>query len=109
GLLPTLTREVSWRGATRARWTGGAIAATRGLALAIPPVIVFGFLLAAADANYERLLGDFFDVNLGEWLVRGLLVALYAWLCGGVLREMLLAPTRPRAWSDPPRRLSLGT
>src|SRR5436190_20286277 len=56
GLLPTLTREVSWRGAARARWTGGAVAATRGLALAIPPVIVFGFLLAAADANYERLL-----------------------------------------------------
>src|SRR5205085_484755 len=37
------------------------------------------------------------------------LITVYAWLCGGVLREMLLAPARPTAWSEPPRRLSLGT
>jgi hypothetical protein len=37
------------------------------------------------------------------------LIGVYMWLAGGVLREMLLAPLRPRPWSEPPRRLALGT
>jgi hypothetical protein len=108
GLLPTLTREVPWRQVATARVGGTALAATRGLAIAIPPLIVFSVLLAAADANFERLLADFLDVDMGEFMVRALLIATYAWLCGGVLREMLLAPLRPRVWSEVPRGLTIG-
>jgi hypothetical protein len=109
GLLPTLVREVEWRALLKGRWGGPALAATRGLVLAVPPLVVFGSLFAAADANFQRLLDNLFHLDAADLLVRGLLIGTYAWLCGGVLREMLLAPTRPRLASEPPRKLSLGT
>src|SRR5207247_4206659 len=92
GLLPTLTREIPWRTVETNRWRATALALTRGLAMAVPPLFVFNALFAAADANYQRLLQDLFNFDATEMGVRALLIATYAWLCGGVLREMLLAP-----------------
>lgn len=105
GLAPVLLREVPWRGAHRGPTGRVALAATRGVVLAVPPLIVFALLLAAADANFEHFVHDLLDVDL----TRLALVALYTWLVGGTLREMLLAPERPRPWSEPPARLTIGT
>jgi hypothetical protein len=108
GLLPTLTRELSWRSMGSSAWRRPALAASRGVVLAVPPLLVFSGLFAAADANYQHLLDELFDVDPSQWIVHGVLILAYAWLCGGVLREMLLAPSRPRTWTAPPRRLHLG-
>lgn len=109
GLLPTLTYEVQWRRLGQFRGTSQVFATGRGLLLALPPLIVFGGLFAAADANFQDLLNRLFRINLDDAFVRVLFIGTYAWLIGGTLREMLLAPARPRVWTEPPRRLSLGT
>jgi hypothetical protein len=71
--------------------------------------VIFGNLFAAADANFQHLLEDTFRLDADEVLTRIVLVLAYAWLAGGTLREMLLAPERPRPWTEPPRRLAIGT
>jgi hypothetical protein len=109
GLFPVLFREIPWRQVGHRGWAAPALATGRGLLVAVPPLLIFGSLFAAADANFQRLLDDTFKLDVDEVVTRIALVLAYAWLAGGTLREMLVAPDRPRPWSDPPRRLTIGT
>jgi hypothetical protein len=50
-----------------------------------------------------------FNVDGADLVVRCVLVAMYAWVLGGMVREMILAPERPRVWENqPPARLAIG-
>jgi MFS family permease len=111
GLLPTLRGEIVWR-RWRWRWrwwSDPALATGRGLLLALPPLVVFGGLFAAADANFEKLVRQLFDFDPSDVVVHVCLMAVYAWLLGGTLHEMLIAPLRPRQWLDQSSRLRLGS
>jgi hypothetical protein len=70
---------------------------------------VFGGLFMAADADFEKLIRDAFEIDLRDVLGHLALSAVYAWLIGGTLHEMLLVPLRPRQWLDRPSRLALGS
>ena len=108
GLFPTLRGEIEWK---RWRWRWGAhpaLAAGRGAVLAIPPLLIFGSLFMSADATFDRLVRDLFNFDADDALAHVLLMLVYAWLIGGTLHEMLIAPLRPRAWLEHPARLRLG-
>jgi hypothetical protein len=109
GLAPTLRGEIVWRKWRWRWWSEPALAAGRGLALAIPPLVVFGGLFMAADANFEKLIKDALLVDPRDALGHLALVGAYAWLIGGTLHEMLLVPLRPQQWLDRPSRLALGS
>ena len=68
GLLPTLRGEIEWRRWRWRWWSDPALAAGRGLALAIPPLLLFGGLFMAADANFEKLVRDLFAFDRRRWL-----------------------------------------
>ena len=108
GLLPTLRGEIVWRRWRWRWWSDPALATGRGLLLALPPLLLFGGLFMAADANFEKLVRQVFDFDPSDVVLHVLLMAAYAWLIGGTLHEMLIAPLRPRQWLDRPSRLSLG-
>jgi hypothetical protein len=99
GLLPTLRTEVIWRHVPWRWWSDPLLAISRGVLLAVPPLLVFGGLFVAADANFEHLVDRAFAFDPRDSLLHALLVVLYAWLVGGLLREMLLAPSRPRLYA----------
>src|SRR5438105_10526827 len=105
GLLPTLRGEIEWR-----RWSwlsNPALAAGRGVVLSCPPLLVFGGLFMSADANFEKLVRDLFSFDTGDALRHLGLMLIYAWLIGGTLREMLIAPLRPRVWPERASRVQL--
>ena len=105
GLLPTLRGEIEWR---RWRWLSNpALAAGRGVVLSCPPLLVFGGLFMSADANFEKLVRDLFSFDTGDALRHLGLMLVYAWLIGGTLREMLIAPLRPRVWPERASRVQL--
>jgi hypothetical protein len=108
GLLPT-RGELVWRRWRWRWWSAPALAAGRGVVLAIPPLVVFGGLFMAADANFEKLVRNAFEVDLRDILGHLGLIGVCAWLIGGTLHEMLLVPLRPRHWLDRPSRLGLGS
>ncbi|HEX8696412.1 MAG TPA: DUF4173 domain-containing protein, partial [Longimicrobium sp.] len=105
GSLLLLTKDVKWREVPREGWSRHALAVARGLALAIPLLLVFGALLSAADARFERLLGGF-DLDLPLAFSHVLLALCFAWLAGGVLRALVLPGepiARPSEELRPPR------
>lgn len=110
GAVRLLTGDVDW-GELRGRGGSGttaAVAVFRGAALAVPLLLVFGALLASADARFESLLGGLFQMD-GPALVGHLLFsALVAWIAGGVLRTMTLGGGQPGPEFARPASLSLG-
>jgi hypothetical protein len=55
--------DIAWREVVRGRWKGQALALSRGLLIAAPLVLVFGGLVVAADAVFERLVLDVFGLD----------------------------------------------
>jgi hypothetical protein len=108
GLLPTLRGEIHWRRWRWRWWSDPALATGRGVLLAVPPLVLFGALFMAADANFEKLVRETFDFDPLDVVVHVILMGVYAWLIGGTLHEMLIAPLRPRQWLDRPSGLRLG-
>jgi hypothetical protein len=75
----TPQRTLSWR---------RALPVLRGLALAIPIVALFAALLASADPVFSNFLDELIEIfqleNLPEYLFRGVIIAVLAFLLAGV-------------------------
>ncbi|OLE00731.1 MAG: hypothetical protein AUG91_03540 [Actinobacteria bacterium 13_1_20CM_4_69_9] len=89
GSLSLLMADIRWAElAGRAR-SERVTALARGVALGVPLLLLFGGLFAAADAVFKSLLSSAvpaIDASAGE---RILIVAVWAWLAGGLLRDLL--------------------
>lgn len=76
-----------------------------GLLLTVPVLLVFGGLLAGADAGFARLISGLFDWNLGNLPGTGFRLLIWGMVAGGLVYPALMAlrPTlfpaqAPAAW-----------
>ncbi|HEX6367835.1 MAG TPA: DUF4173 domain-containing protein [Longimicrobium sp.] len=107
GAASLLFRDVRW---SEVRTEGAArhgVSVARGAALALPLLLVFGSLLAAADARFSRLLGGF-RVDAPLLVGHVLFALLVAWIAGGILRTMTLGGEQPGPRVSRPESLALG-
>jgi hypothetical protein len=89
GALPLLMSDIRWHEIVGRARSEKVAAVARGLALGLPLLLVFGALFVAADAVFKQLVSSAIptlDVSLVERL---LIVAIWAWLAGGLLRDLL--------------------
>jgi hypothetical protein len=108
GPLPVMIRDVRWREVARGRWRGPALGVTRGVLLAVPLLLVFGGLFAAADAVFETLIVELFGFDVAELFGHVFLTLFFAWIVAGLLWVALLA-SNPESLALPrPAALSLG-
>jgi hypothetical protein len=108
GPIPVSVADIEWREAVRGRWKGQALAVSRGVLLAAPLLVLFGALLVAADAIFERLIIEVFGFDLAEVFSHLFLITFFAWITAGVLWAGLMARV-PENFAIPrPRILSLG-
>jgi len=108
GPLPVAIRDVKWREVARGRWKAPALAATRGVFIAAPLLLVFGGLFVAADAVFEKLVVDFLGFDVAEVFGHLFLILLFAWVTAGLLWVALLAPNPESLTFRRPDSLSLG-
>lgn len=95
-----LTSDGALRGTAPKTRRGAVLASVRGLALAIPVLLVFGSLLSSADARFGRLMSVAFDFD-GAAVTRHLFFAGFiAWVTAGYLRGALVA-SRPFGITSP--------
>jgi hypothetical protein len=88
--LPLMFRDVQWAtiprgGAMRHGW-----AVARGVVIAVPLLFIFGALFMAADAVFEGIMRQTFQVDLDVLFSHFFLMLLFTWLVGGFLRGMML-------------------
>ena len=102
-----LMSDVRWDElAGRAR-SEKAAAVARGLVLAVPLLFVFGALFVAADAVFKHLLSSAvpaIDLTTAE---RFVVIAVWAWLAGGLLRDLIATRTEVRIAHLRPRLRTL--
>ena len=89
GPVPAAMRDIEWRQVAHGRWQS-ALAATRGLLIAAPLLLIFGSLFVAADAVFEGLVRGVFDFGLDEVFRHLLLAGFVAWVSAGLLRLTFL-------------------
>jgi hypothetical protein len=83
-----------------------APAVLRGLLIAAPLLLLFGALLAAADAVFERLILSAIGVDIGTLVEHAAVIVVLAWAIGGYLRGATGGRTSlPDARPAPPVRL----
>ncbi|MGD8867436.1 MAG: DUF4173 domain-containing protein [Gemmatimonadales bacterium] len=83
---------------TRSQRLRHARSAGLGLLIAVPLLFVFGGLLMAADAVFERLVVATFDFDIADILSHGALIAFFAWITAGFL--LVVSSLRQRAFSE---------
>ena len=108
GPLPVAIRDVGWREVARGRWRGPALAATRGVFIAAPLLLIFGGLFVAADAVFEKLVVDFLGFDVVEVFGHLFLILFFAWITAGLLWISLLAYNPENLTLRRPDSLSLG-
>jgi hypothetical protein len=76
-------RDPAWR----SRLPPWAAPVARGLLFAVPILVVFTSLFAAADAAFDRIVATLFrwDFDLGELPIRSAVAFLIAWVIAGLL------------------------
>jgi hypothetical protein len=85
-------KDVPWRsfGSPSARLR--AQAAFRGILIAVPILIVFGSLLASADAVFSSTMGRLFDWNPVQFWQNLFGTLLGSWVVGSIFRRVFLEP-----------------
>jgi hypothetical protein len=91
-LLPPEKKAEDAAAPGASNWRRWLPAVLRGLILALPVVLVFATLLAAADPVFERALKYFFDIErLPEYLFRAAYILIGMYLLAGVFLHAILS------------------
>jgi hypothetical protein len=101
-------KDVEWGKLPRGRWTRRLAAIGRGLAIAAPLVLVFGGLLASADAVFSGIVSNLFRWDLAAFYQNLFWTAFCSWIVGGVARWTLRDSTETEPLVKGPASHSLG-
>jgi hypothetical protein len=88
--FPLLLRDVHWKEVPVAGWSRHLRSVVLGAVIALPLLILFGFLFMSADVNFEELVFKSFLGNHEKVVGHIVLAFGLAWLCGGFLRGLLM-------------------
>ena len=87
--IKTSISAIAWLRTLERRFTGTPLAVLRGIAIAIPLLLIFGTLLTSADASFESLVNSLFDLNVTEIIRMLLWLPVCTLIGGGILLRML--------------------
>jgi hypothetical protein len=105
-----LLMGIRWNEVPRRGWSRHAPAVLRGLFIAAPLLLVFGALLVAADAGFERLVNGLFRFDAGLVISHSVLTGLFAWAAAGAYRALFLVDrNRVGQFPDRPKGLAIGS
>jgi len=108
GALLLVFGDVQWNEVSRQDWGRPALAVGRGVALAVPPLLVFGLLLMSADAVFDNLVRTTLHINVDRIFVHAFVTVFCAWIVAGTLRGLLIGNALPQEMRKLPRIFSLG-
>ncbi len=96
-----LGSDIEWKSMPGNRLSQNIFSVLRGLAVALPLVLVFGALFMAADAAYEGMVNRAINFELDTVISHVVLTSLFAWLTAGYFRGTLVEPFRAAVSVEP--------
>jgi len=104
--VPLYVRDIEWTQLRQGRKFDWLAPLLRGLAIAVPMVILFGALFMSADAVFQRLVSSAFHVDPEKSGSHLFFIVVCAWLAGGFLRS--IATPEPAAAGESKPLFPLG-
>ncbi len=98
GPFVLLGSDIEWNSLPGNRLSKSVFSVIRGLAVALPLLLIFGALFMAADATYEGMMRRLLHFDVGTVVSNVMLTSLFAWLTAGYFRGTLIdhfVPTVP--------------
>ena len=89
GAVPLLMSDIRWNEVVGRARSQRVAAVARGMALGLPLLLLFGALFVAADAVFKQLVVTAVPTLDAELVERLVVVGVWAWLAGGLLRNVL--------------------
>jgi Domain of unknown function (DUF4173) len=89
GAAPLLMSDIRWNEVVGRARSERVTAVARGLALGVPLLFLFGGLFVAADAVFKNLVSSAVPSIDRSLVARLVIIAIWAWLAGGLLRDLL--------------------
>jgi Domain of unknown function (DUF4153) len=99
GAAELMQRDVPWEELRRGVSAPRVATLARGLALGLPPLLLFGGLFAAADAVFANLLSAAVPSLPHRWWLDVVVVVVVAWASAGLLRDLLATREHERVLS----------
>jgi hypothetical protein len=90
GVLPLAFSDADWTPFHTTLGRSRVARVGRGLALALPPVILFGALFAAADPIFSAFYARLFQFNLETLVQHCVIIGGLGWVVAGFLRDMVI-------------------
>jgi len=92
GSFVLLGSDIDWKEMPGNKFSRTFFSVIRGLAIALPLILIFGALFMAADAAYEGLVKRTLNFDLDEVVSHVLFTSALAWLTAGYFRGALASP-----------------
>lgn len=106
--VQVLLRDIQWHHLPRGAWVGVLQAVARGVAIAIPILVVFGGLLMTADVIFADYLSTLFEIDIPALLSHLFLTGVFTWLSIAFLYQTVESDDNPLARLTRPRIAKLG-
>lgn len=92
GSFVLLGSDIDWKEMPGNKFSRTFFSVIRGIAIALPLILIFGALFMAADAAYEGLVKRTLNFDLDEVVSHVLVTSALAWLTAGYFRGALASP-----------------
>ena len=93
--------DIKWSAIPQNGWSKHLVSVLRGLAIALPILLIFGALFVAADAIFEGLVNKTFNIDGSVLVGHIIFTGIFAWITAGYLRGSLLDYTADEILENP--------
>jgi len=93
--VAVLAVDIDWKMMPGSTWSRHLFSVLRGVAIAMPIMLIFGALFSAADAVYAGWIERVFNIVPETVFTHVLLISIFSWLSAGYLRGVLIRPAEP--------------
>ena len=102
--------DIKWAQIPKNGWSKHLFSVLRGLAVALPVLFIFGGLFMAADAVFEGLVKNTFNIDGELFFGHLIFTGIFAWITAGYLRGSILPyfATNPSTPNPPENRENAG-
>ncbi len=106
GAMSLVLGDIQWKQLSPGQRGRQLVSVGTGVLIAVPLLVLFGSLLTAADAVFDKFVRDLFNWNIDQIVSHSITIGFWCWITAGFLRQTFLTQealsSRPAASTKAP-------